>query len=148
MLRYVKEDATRIRGPATDENLLDEVQDISYEAIPIIRETMAMSRFKREVFSGTPLTTDNTINKLWTSSTMMEYAMRCDSCSHWNTLTEDNDPMKMIQKKGLCCAKCGNTLNSRNGEWVRFNLDETDLVGYHLAQPLLPHFNDCSTQRG
>lgn len=164
ILRYVSDDATRCRGPATDQNIHDEVQDIAFDQLPIIAETMAMSKFKREIFAGTPLTTDNTINAMWLRSNQLEWAMRCEGCGRWNTLTEDNDPIAMIKPVGLCCSKCEKKINSRNGEWVAFNpaaynpasieqqkaeLKEGEeikvaenLVGYHLAQPLLPHFNE------
>lgn len=143
LFKYAKEDATRVRGPATDQNMHDEVQDILFEILPIIKETMALSRYKRETFAGTPLTTDNTINELWKRSTQLEWATKCEACNHWNMLTIENNPMKMIQKHGYSCAKCGKVINTTKGEWVSAvaNPQDIDLVGYHLAQPLLPHFN-------
>ncbi len=141
ILRYAKEDATRIRGPATDQNVLDEVQDINYEILPIIGETMALSEFKREIFAGTPLTTDNTINVLWEKSTQNELATKCTGCNHWNTLTDDNDPLKMIMPHGLSCSKCSRVIDTLTGEWACTNPGKADYVGYHLAQPILPFFN-------
>lgn len=121
------------------------MQDISYDALPIIRETMAISPLKREVYSGTPLTTDNTIHKLWKDSTQMEWAMRC-GCGHWNTMTEDNDPLSMIRPHGLSCRKCGRRLNSRAGEFVQFDTSKEGIVGVHLAQPLMPYYNEDDNQ--
>ena len=141
ILRYCKEDASRIRGPATDENIHDEVQDMLFDALPIIKETMTLSPFKREIFAGTPLTTDNTINELWKASSQCEWATKCSGCGHWNTLTPDNEPMKMVQLKGLSCSKCDALLDTGTGEWVEFNPGKYDLIGYHLAQPILTHFN-------
>lgn len=143
LFKYAKEDATRCRGPATDHNAHDEVQDMLFEILPIIGETMALSRFKREIFAGTPLTTDNTINELWKRSTQLEWATKCVGCNHWNMLTIENNPMKMIRKEGYSCARCGKLLDTSKGEWVSAVSapTEIELVGYHLAQPLLPHFN-------
>lgn len=143
LFKYAKEDATRVRGPATDQNMHDEVQDILFEVLPIIKETMALSRYKRETFAGTPLTTDNTINELWKRSTQLEWATKCEGCNHWNMLTIENNPMKMIREHGYSCSKCGRIINTIKGEWVSTtsNPQNIDLVGYHLAQPLLPHFN-------
>lgn len=141
ILRYCSEDATRIRGPATDQNIMDEVQDISFEVLPIIKETMALSHIKREVFAGTPLTTDNTINELWKVSSQCEWYVKCTGCNHWNSLTLDNEPVKMILKEGISCSKCSKLLDTDNGEWVQSNPGKNDLVGYHLAQPILTHFN-------
>lgn len=141
ILRYCKEDASRIRGPATDQNIHDEVQDMSFETLPIIKETMALSAIKREMFAGTPLTTDNTINELWKTSSQCEWMTKCTGCNHWNSLTMDNDPMKMILQHGISCSKCGKVIDTNTGEWVEFNPGRYDLIGYHLAQPILSHFN-------
>ncbi len=141
ILRYAKDDATRTRGPATSQNLLDEVQDIEWDVLPIIHETMALSEVKREIYAGTPLTRANTLNKLWMQSNQLEWAMKCTGCNHWNTLTEDNNPMDMIQPHGLSCSKCKKIINSELGLWVSTGTSQTGLIGYHLAQPILPHFN-------
>lgn len=143
LFKYAKDDATRVRGPATDHNIHDEVQDIRFDVLPIISETMALSRYKREFFAGTPLTTDNTINQLWLRSSQMEWATKCTGCNHWNMLTMDNNPMKMVQKKGLSCSRCDKLLDTTQGMWVSAldNPSSIKTVGYHLAQPILPHFN-------
>lgn len=141
LLKYANDDATRIRGPATDHNIHDEVQDMDLDILPIIGETMALSGFKREIFAGTPLTTDNTIQSLWKKAHQYEWAMKCRGCNHWNTLTMDNDPLKMILKQGFSCAKCSKLINSEDGQWIDFNPGDRAVHGYHLAQPLLPFFN-------
>lgn len=68
--------------------------------------------------------------------------MKCEGCNHWNSLTEGNEPLKMIQPHGFSCSKCSKKLNSRNGEWVSMNPSNFLMTGYHLAQPILPHFNE------
>lgn len=149
LLRYCKEDGSRIRGPATDHNIHDEVQDINLDVLPIISETMALSKIKREMYAGTPLTTDNTINVLWKKSTQCEWAMKCTGCNHWNTLTEDNNPADMITRAGLACSKCSKLLKSDDGLWVEFNPrkpEDRDLVGFHLAQPILTYFNETERE--
>jgi hypothetical protein len=145
LLRYVKDDATRIRGPAVDCVVYDEVQDIQYDQIPIIQETMALSPYKREIFAGTPLDSGNTIHNIWRSSNQLEWMMRC-GCGHWNSLTEGNEPLKMILVHGLSCAKCSKKINSREGEWVSMNPTKALLTGYHLAQPILPFFNETEKE--
>lgn len=144
LFKYANVDATRCRGPATDQNFYDEVQDILFDILPIIGETMALSKFQREMYAGTPLTTDNTINELWKSSTQYEWAMKCSGCNHWNMLIESNNPVAMIRPDGLGCAKCSKILDSSTGEWVsgqELDLQPATLVGYHLAQPIIPHYN-------
>lgn len=145
LLRYVKDDATRIRGPAVDCVVYDEVQDIQYDQIPIIQETMALSPYKREIFAGTPLDSSNTIHNIWRSSNQLEWMMRC-GCGHWNSLTEGNEPLKMIMPHGLSCSKCSKKISSREGEWVTMNPTKALLTGYHLAQPILPFFNETDKE--
>jgi hypothetical protein len=142
LFRYVSDDATRTRGPAIDCVVYDEIQDIQYDQIPIIQETMAMSPYKREIFAGTPLDSTNTIHRMWRNSSQLEWMMKCEKCNHWNSLTEGNEPLKMVQPHGLSCSKCGGKLNARIGEWVSCNPSDYLIAGYHLAQPLLPHFNE------
>jgi len=142
LFRYVSDDATRTRGPAIDCLVYDEIQDIQYDQIPIIQETMAMSPYKREIYCGTPLDSTNTIHRIWKSSNQLEWMMKCEGCGHWNSLTEGNEPLKMIQPHGFSCSKCLKQLNSRKGEWVSSNPGSYMITGYHLAQPLLPHFNE------
>lgn len=150
LFKYAKEDATRCRGPATDHNIHDEVQDMSFEILPIIKETMALSKYKREFFAGTPLTTDNTINKLWETSNMLEWTTRC-GCGHWNMLTIDNDPIAMIRPEGFSCSRCSRVLDTTKGEWVSTYIPDSrkpapTLTGYHLAQPILPYFNQIKKE--
>jgi hypothetical protein len=141
ILKYASDDATRTRGPATDHNIHDEVQDMLLDILPIIAETMAISKIKREIFAGTPLTTDNTITALWNRGNQLEWAMKCTGCNHWNTLTEDNNPIKMIQKHGFSCSKCSKVLDSSQGCWVDANPGDREIIGFHLAQPLIPYYN-------
>ena len=117
-------------------------QDVQHDQIPIIEETMAMSPHKREIFAGTPLDSTNTIHRMWNTSSQLEWMMKCAHCNHWNSLTEGNDPLKMIRPHGFSCSRCVKLLNSRHGEWVSMNPTNHLMVGYHLAQPLLPHFNE------
>jgi hypothetical protein len=142
LFRFCKDDATRIRGPAVDHMVYDEIQDISFDQLPIIKECMALSPYKREIFAGTPLTTDNTINVLWQASNQLEWAFKCEGCNHWNTLTIDNEPLKMISEHGIVCSKCTRKIDTRKGEWVSIQPKNKDLIGYHLAQPILPFFNE------
>jgi len=148
LFRYVSDDATRTRGPACDAVTYDEIQDIQYDQIPIIQEVMAMSPHKLEIFAGTPLDSTNTIQRLWNTSSQLEWMMKCEGCNHWNALTEGNDPLKMIQPHGLSCSKCTKKISSRHGEWVSLNPTDYLMTGYHLAQPLLPHFNEDPKEWG
>jgi hypothetical protein len=146
ILTYASEDANRTRGPATDHNVFDEVQGMNLDILPIINETMAISQVKREVYAGTPLTTDNTISCLWKKAHQIEWITKCSGCNHWNMLTEANEPLKMILKAGLSCSKCSKLLDTSAGQWVDMNPGDREIYGFHMAQPILPYYNQ--TERG
>lgn len=141
ILRFCNVDATRMRGPSTCENIFDEIQNMSWDVVPIINETMAILPFKREIYAGTPLTTSNTIHNLWGTSTQNEWHFKCKHCNFWNALIEANQPIEMIQREGLCCCKCGKLIDSSEGEWIGHGSQSNKLVGYHMAQPIIPFYN-------
>ena len=65
---YVNADALRgISG--CSQIIVDEMADIDYEFIPVIREVMSASlRHGYSVYAGTPTTTDTTCGILWSQS--------------------------------------------------------------------------------
>jgi hypothetical protein len=134
-------DADRVRGLAVNELELDEIQDIRWEFVPIIAQTLAGSpRWKNQLYTGTPKTLDNTIEHLWRDSSMGEWATKCAVCGHWNIACSEHDLMGMIGKEGLQCAKCCKGLNPRTGGWIfPFPERNADFVGYHVPQPIHPY---------
>lgn len=135
-LSYAIDDPDRIRGISSDRNLVDEVQDILYEAvIPVIRECMAASPYAYTMYAGTPKSMENTIEYLWQMSSKSEWVMKCEGCNKYNFVESE----KSIGKKGVVCLNCGKYLNPRDGFWYDFNTDESvKLKGFHIAQPMLP----------
>ena len=139
-LSYAKDDADRLRGWAIDSVFADEIQSVNYEMIPIIIKAMALSDFGRDVYSGTPLTSDNTIDRLWNSSHTHEWTTRC-GCGEWNMLTPDQNIIKMIQPKGYCCAKCGKLLDTSTGQWASISNIGARRKAFHVAMPFVPFYN-------
>ena len=147
-------DADRTRGVSADAISLDEIQDLCYDFIPIIRETMSGSDWGGiERYAGTPKTLDNTIEGLWTDSSQAEWIIKCYACGHWNTpcLTHDldamigpYDPKISEDRPGTICAKCRRPINARNGRWVHAYPDKRwQFAGYHVPQIILPmHYAD------
>jgi hypothetical protein len=141
-------DCDRIRGISCDCMNLDEVQDLDSDHFPIIRETMSHSKWALTKFTGTPKSTDNTINGLWKRSSQAEWFVPCDHCSHWNIPAIDCDLEKMIgplrddiseDLPGTVCAKCSKPINPRNGHWVHRHPDRRwDFAGYHVPQLIMP----------
>jgi len=77
-------DADRVRGVRADKIVIDEVQDIDQDHIPIIKETMSASPWALSQFSGTPKTPENTIEGLWLMSSQAEWCIPCRNCKKLN----------------------------------------------------------------
>jgi len=133
-LSYAWDDPDRIRGITADRELIDEVQDIVYDAvIPVVKECMANSDYALMMYSGTPKSMENTIEFLWRKSTQAEWIMKCEGCGSWNYI----NTIKSLGRNGIVCLKCDHYLNPRNGKWFDMNPD-SKMKGFHISQPMLP----------
>jgi len=148
-LRYAYHNADRTRGIPADMILLDELQDIITENIPVIEQCASHSPFKIFIYSGTPKSFDNSIEYYWSNySTQNEWVVPCDhhgtpsdpSTWFWNVLGEEN-----IGKKGLICSKCGEIINPMRPEsrWAMMNASVKDKLtepyeGYRIPQLMVP----------
>ena len=131
-------DADRVRGHSADIVRYDEIQDIDITFIPIINETLSASDYALEQYAGTPKTFDNTIEALWGESSQAEWVIRC-RCGRWNVACVTEDLLKMIQKPGLSCAKCGLLLDAAAGHWEHRVLSRRySFPGYHVPQAIMP----------
>lgn len=140
-LRYAFLNADRCRGIPAWGLLLDEIQDILNDNIPVIEacQNHAPKRWRRNIYSGTPKSLDNTIETYWSSmSTMNEWVVPCEGCNTWNILGEKN-----IGKKGIICAKCGKGLYAQhpNAQWAaqrEFDDVKVPFEGYRISQLMVP----------
>lgn len=144
LFTYGTDDADRLRGPSTDRNMYDEVQDLLYDPIVTVgNETMSNSRYAFETYAGTPKTMENTIEYLWGLSTQTEWVMKCSACGTHQFI----DSERSIGKEGPVCVKCQAYINPFTGRWIDMNPvnpkddeDEyTKLKGFHLNQLMMPH---------
>ena len=81
---YCLKDADRIRGISADRVTIDECQDIDWDLLPVVLETMSASKWAVMQAAGTPKTLDNTIEYLWNQSSQAEWVTRCTACNYWN----------------------------------------------------------------
>lgn len=140
-LRYAFLNADRCRGVPAWGLLLDEIQDILSDNIPVIEacQQHAPKRWRRNLYSGTPKSLDNTIETYWSSqSTQNEWVVPCDGCNVWNILGEKN-----IGRKGLICAKCGKPINPQHekAQWAagrQYDEVKVPFEGYHISQLMVP----------
>lgn len=156
-LRYAFLSADRCRGIAgVDCIIIDEIQDILHDNIGIIEQTAfaGKDKFKIFIYSGTPKSLDNPIEKYWTEqSSQNEWAIPCWRHSYfngntvvkgfWNIVTDDLN----IDPKGLICTKCKEVINPRDPacHWVSLNpsVYQNDKIkhpyeGYHIPQVISP----------
>lgn len=115
-------------------------QDINYDFIPIVAETMSASEtWASLLFAGTPLTTDTTLGLLWDQSSQAEWVIKCLSCNYYNIPNPVHDLENMIGKNGCVCAKCGKSINPLNGYYVHAIPSRMfTFPGYHLSQTVHP----------
>jgi len=118
----------------------DEVQDVEYEFITIINETMSASLYWGfSIYTGTPKTTDTTLALLWDRSSKAEWLIRCRHCNYFNVPNPEHDLLKMLGKTGPICAKCGKPINVADGGYVHAIPDRMySFPGYHISQTIHP----------
>lgn len=125
-------DADTIRGISADRVCIDEVQDILWDTVPVIKETRTASKYKWTMYSGTPKTFDNTIQNLWKHTTQCEWVIRCPGCRHINIPGMGN-----IGKSGYICSKCEKPLDVLTGEWVAL-MGGAARLGFRIPQIIMP----------
>lgn len=147
-LRYSYLTADRTRGIPAHMLILDEIQDILYDNIPIIEQctSHAPEKLKKYVYAGTPKSLDNTIEYFRSrQSTQGEWVVPCDSCGstagagrYWNILGEKN-----IGAQFLICEKCGKQINPmhEDAQWaamVTYRPEKEMFEAYRIPQLMVP----------
>jgi hypothetical protein len=141
-LRYAFLHADRVRGIFADMLLLDEIQDILTEVIPVIEEALSHSEYKIFRYSGTPKSLDNTISYYWENwSTQNEWVIPCDHCGggdyrYWNIVGEAN-----VGPKFLICDRCSKRIHPdhEDAQWASMNPNPAVKIpyeGYRIPQPI------------
>jgi len=141
-LRYAFLNADRTRGIPAWGLMVDELQDILGDNIPIIEQctSHAPDKWKRFVYAGTPKSLDNVIEYYRSNlSTQGEWVVPCDRHGgeggrYWNVLTERN-----IGKKGLVCEKCGELIDPMHpdAQWAQM-VKKAPFESYRIPQLMVP----------
>lgn len=149
-LRYAFLNADRTRGIPAWLLLLDELQDILGDNIPVIEQCTAHApeAWKSFCYAGTPKGLDNIIeyyrsgtSKGRPMSTVGEWAVPCDRCGsadgagrYWNILGEKN-----MQRRGLSCEKCGEPIDAmhEDAQWAQMHSDGI-FESYRIPQLMVP----------
>lgn len=145
-------DCSRIRGVSANRVCIDEIQNLDETFLPIIYETMSAADTPLAMNAGTPLSMDNTLQKVWEESSQAEWIIRCPRCHYDNVPAMGYDIDNMIgpavesispDRPGLQCAKCKRPMKATNGRWVHKYKDRRFRhAGYHVPQIIMPmHYN-------
>ena len=145
-LRYAFLNADRARGIPAHGLLIDEIQDILGDNIPVIEQCLSHSpeELKRYIYSGTPKTLDNIIEDYWANrSTQNQWVVPCtclggEAGRYWNILGEKN-----IGRKHLICEHCGKQLYPMctDSQWasaVAWDPVLTPFEGFRIPQLMVP----------
>jgi hypothetical protein len=126
--------ADRARGASGRMVVIDEIQDMLPENIPIIEETTSHFMDDRIIIKcGTPKNIENIIEREWRDSNQCEWMVPCHRCEKLNVpLGEKN-----IGKRGPICMYCGTIIDPMIGMWVAMNPGSTQL-GFHISQLMVP----------
>ncbi len=134
---YASDDADRCRGTSADRLSLDEVQDMSLDAVlPVVTECLAQSKYQYEMYCGTPKTFENGIQHLWDASSQTEWMMKCTACNTYNMVRSE----KAFGPEGPICqkAKCGKCLDPRTGFWLDTGPKDAESKGFHISRAIMP----------
>lgn len=147
-LRYAFLNADRARGIPANAIVIDELQDILSDCIPVIEQAASHSpeALKRFVYAGTPKGLDGVLEyyrsgtaKGRAMSTMGEWVVPCDKHGgeagrYWNILGEKN-----IQRKGLSCEKCHQPIDPMHADaqWAMMQ-QEGVFESYRIPQLMVP----------
>lgn len=131
-LRSCYHTADGIRGISANTILIDEVQDIIIDNIPVIEECAARKNPKRMIFCGTPKTNDNAIQKIWEQSSQHYWGIKCQACNTWNLPIQ----LENLGPNFLCCKKCSREIKAVNGEYIA-KFPAREFVGFHISQAMV-----------
>src|SRR5438132_12095922 len=92
-------DADRIRGVNADLLCVDEIQDVSLDALPVLYETLSASDYAYKRLTGTAKTENNTLEIKWRASNQCEGVMKCGGWSTHIAAYDYDTCMKIPEQK-------------------------------------------------
>jgi hypothetical protein len=132
--------ADRVRGASVDLLLLDEVQDISSDALPILKETLTASEYAYTRYCGTAKTENNTLEYQWKLSNQLEWVVRCKSCGKHSVPSDFDSCLRIVtvNPNGPGCLHCGAVINMSEGKWLAARPDIKNHFGFHIPAFCMP----------
>ena len=148
---YIRGAQSRTGGKSVPAGILvlDEIDEIPREFLPLVRERMSGQEEKLEWDISTPTIPDHGIDKLWQESTQEIFYFPCPSCSKWIHLFypdclvivgDDPDSTRLLKESYLKCPECHAKLEHRAKPEMfakaRFvpTVDGKEKRGFHVNQ--------------
>ena len=127
------------RGISAHHLMIDEIQDILSDNIPVLEECQSHYGWETGLrvrsYAGTPKTNNNPITRRYKQSCQFEWLVKCHACNHWN-FPDDN----IIGPTSYICTKCAKEIYpQQHGLWVPQNRAALDKCwGFRLPQLVVP----------
>lgn len=126
------------RGITAQNLLIDELQDIISDNIPVLEECQSHwgweTGLRFRLYAGTPKTSNNPLSKRYRQSTQFEWIIRCSHCRNNNFPDE-----KIVGLKCYICTKCGKEIFMADGRWVPMNPAALNKCwGFRISQMMVP----------
>ena len=127
------------RGISAHHLMIDELQDIISDNIPVLEECQSHYGWETGLrfrsYAGTPKTTNNPLSRRYRTSAQFEWLTKCQHCHHWNFPDE-----KIIGLNFYICTRCGKEIHPQtHGKWVPMNQAALDKCwGFRLPQIVVP----------
>lgn len=127
------------RGISAHHLMIDELQDIISDNIPVLEECQSHYGWETGLrfrsYAGTPKTNNNPLSRRYRKSAQFEWMTPCKHCNHWNFPDE-----KIIGLTCYICTRCGKDIHpQRDGQWIAMNPSALDdCWGFRLPQMVVP----------
>jgi hypothetical protein len=129
--------ADNSRGITAHTLLIDEIQDILSDAIPVLEQCQshAEKHLRFNAYAGTAKTTGNVISRRWDNSCQFEWLVKCQKCNHWNYSGDE-----IVGDKFYMCTKCHREIYPhRDGKWIPARPELLDVCwGFRVSQLMVP----------
>lgn len=127
------------RGISAHHLMIDELQDIISDNIPVLEECQSHYGWETGLrfrsYAGTPKTNNNPLSRRYRKSAQFEWMTPCTHCNHWNFPDE-----KIIGLTCYICTRCGQEIHPQaHGQWIPMNPSALeDCWGFRLPQMVVP----------
>lgn len=138
---------TQITSVPADMIIADEVDRMPPENIPYIPKRLEHSKRRWERWLSTPTIPNFGIHKIFLTTDMRYYNIKCNHCNHiqildfWQNIIHEMKNEKEVDWAKLVCSKCKKELVPWHceGEWIP--TQDSDKHGYHISKLYSPRLD-------